>query len=135
MAGSERGETASGTLRRALVVEDDPSLRRGLERSLSRRCLEVRSCGSRAEAARLLRSFRPELLVLDLFLPDGAAWTLVEQAARRHPPPALMTLGPGELPPGRVGPAVCLRTPLTGARFEAALDEAIRNLRRGAAPG
>jgi DNA-binding NtrC family response regulator len=119
---------------RALVVEDDASLRRGLERSLALRCAEVRSCGSRAEAFRLLRSFRPELLVLDLYLADGDAFELVDEAARSDPPPAVVAMsGAGaeeatEL--ARRGVRIRVRKPLTGTRLQRALDEAVRSLRR-----
>ncbi len=124
---------------RALVVEDDASLRRGLERSLAHRCEQVRSCGSRAEASRLLRSFRPELLVLDLTLPDGDAFELALEAARCDPPPALVAMSGGDGGEASVelmrrGLGIRVRKPLTGPRLQAALDEAVRARRRGPAP-
>jgi DNA-binding response OmpR family regulator len=122
---------------RALVVEDDASLRRGLERSLAHRCEQVRSCGSRAEASRLLRSFRPELLVLDLTLADGDALELALEAARCDPPPAVVAMSGadgGEASFERMrGIGIRVRKPLTGARLQAALDEAVRARRRGPA--
>jgi CheY-like chemotaxis protein len=121
-------------VKRALVVEDDPSLRLGLERSLAQRCEQVRSCRSRAEASRLLRSFRPELLVLDLYLADGDAYALVDEAARCDPAPAVVAMSgagadePAEL--ARRGIRIRVRKPLTGARLQRALDEAVRSLGR-----
>jgi DNA-binding response OmpR family regulator len=99
----------------------------------------VRSCGSSAEAARLLRSFRPELLVLDLALPDGDALRLALQAARCDPPPAVVAMsgaegGEASLELVRRGLGVRVRTPLTGPRLQAALDEALRARRPAAAP-
>jgi DNA-binding NtrC family response regulator len=121
-------------VKRALVVEDDASLRRGLERSLAERCAEVRSCGSWAEASRLLRSFRPELLVLDLYLADGDAFALVDEAARCDPPPAVVAMSGGEAEEAselhRRGVRIRVRKPLTGPRLRRALDEAVRSLRR-----
>jgi DNA-binding response OmpR family regulator len=122
---------------RALVVEDDASLRLGLERSLAHRCDQVRSCGSWAEASRLLRSFRPELVVLDLVLADGDAFELALAAARSDPPPAVVAIGgaeAGEASFERIrGIAVGVRKPLTGARLQAALDLAVAARRRGSA--
>jgi DNA-binding NtrC family response regulator len=120
-------------VKRALVVEDDASLRRGLERSLASRCEQVRSCGSWVEASRLLRSFRPELLVLDLYLADGDAFALVDEAARCDPPPAVVAMSgadadeAGEL--ARRGVRIRVRKPLTRTRLRRALDEAVRSLR------
>jgi DNA-binding response OmpR family regulator len=122
---------------RALVVEDDASLRRGLERALAHRCAQVRSCGSRAEAFRLLRSFHPQLVVLDLTLADGDAFELALEAARCNPPPAVVAMSGTEGSEASYerlrGIGVRVHKPLTGPRLQAALDEAVRARRRGAA--
>jgi DNA-binding NtrC family response regulator len=121
-------------VKRALVVEDDASLRRGLERSLARRCESVRSCASRAEASRLLRTYEPEILVLDCGLADGGALALADEAVRREPRPAIVAMtAAGALDAAdlrRRGVRIQLRQPLTGDRLQRALDEAVRALGR-----
>lgn len=53
-----------------LVVEDDVSLRRFLEGSLQKRGYRVLSAATGAEAEPLARSHNPDLVLLDLGLPD-----------------------------------------------------------------
>jgi two-component system response regulator TctD len=58
---------------KVLLVEDDPSMRATLERSLSRRGLVLVACGDGHEALSLWRTGSPDVVVLDLSLPglDG----------------------------------------------------------------
>ncbi len=61
--GLERGN-------RVLVVEDDPSVRRMLTELLGRDGFAVDAVGSGREVPSAMRSFQPDLVVLDLGLPD-----------------------------------------------------------------
>jgi DNA-binding response OmpR family regulator len=54
---------------RLLLVEDEPSLARGLTDSFRDEGYEVRHVGRGDEALGAVREFRPEVLVLDLMLP------------------------------------------------------------------
>jgi DNA-binding response OmpR family regulator len=56
-----------------LLIEDDPLVRRGLQLALSRHSHDVRTADTGEDGLRELRSFRPDLVVLDLMLPgiDG----------------------------------------------------------------
>ncbi|WP_327093045.1 response regulator transcription factor [Nonomuraea sp. NBC_01738] len=58
---------------RILLVEDDPSLRRGLSMGLRRQGHQLHEAGTGEEALDLLRAAVPEIVVLDLMLPgiDG----------------------------------------------------------------
>ena len=67
-----------GTRRQALVVEDDPQLAEVLEVTLARHGLKVRRARSGREAMRLSRAVAPDLLVLDLALPGGDGFRVVE---------------------------------------------------------
>ena len=67
-----------GDSRQALVVEDDPQLAEVLEVTLVRHGLKVRRARSGREAMRLGRALAPDLLVLDLALPGGDGFSIVE---------------------------------------------------------
>jgi len=54
-----------------LVVEDDPPMRRFLRASLTSHGYRLIEADSTAEAMRLASSHNPELILLDLGLPDG----------------------------------------------------------------
>jgi two-component system response regulator TctD len=82
---------------KVLLVEDDPSMRAALERSLSRRGLAIVACGDGREALALWRSGSPDVVVLDLTLPgldglevlaagraDGLATPVLILTARGH---------------------------------------------------
>ncbi len=56
---------------RLLVVEDDPQVRAMLTRALRYEGFEVAAACDGAEAMASLRSSRPDLLLLDLLLPDA----------------------------------------------------------------
>jgi DNA-binding response OmpR family regulator len=56
---------------RILVVEDDASIRLGLEDTLKAKGYRVSSASRGDEALRLAREQRPDLVVLDIMLPDG----------------------------------------------------------------
>ena len=65
-----------------LLVEDDPSMRSTLERALSRRGVQVSSCGDGARALQLWREQSPDVVTLDLSLPGLDRLQVLEQARR-----------------------------------------------------
>jgi len=65
-----------------LLVEDDVSMRTTLERSLSRRGMQVRSCGDGGMALAAWSAFQPDVVVLDLSLPTLDGLQVLEQARR-----------------------------------------------------
>lgn len=54
---------------RVLLIEDDPSVREGVELGLRRRGHEVRTAETGEDGLEALREFHPELVLLDLMLP------------------------------------------------------------------
>jgi two-component system response regulator TctD len=68
---------------RLLVVEDDPSLQENLVRSLSRRGLQVTSASTALQAVSLWQSLRPDVVLLDLTLPDGDGLNVVSQVRQK----------------------------------------------------
>jgi two-component system, OmpR family, response regulator TctD len=65
---------------KVLLVEDDPTMRSTLERALSRRGLQVDSCGDGARALTAWRDGAPDVVVLDLTLPGLDGLEVLAQA-------------------------------------------------------
>jgi diguanylate cyclase (GGDEF)-like protein len=63
---------------RVLVVDDDATVRAILAPILESDGMSVRTAASRAEAFRHLEGGLPDALVVDILLPDGLGYTLVE---------------------------------------------------------
>ena len=62
-----------------LVVEDEPTLRRIIARNLAGRGHYVREAGTAAEAVTALLAAPPDLLLLDLNLPDCTGWDVLRK--------------------------------------------------------
>jgi DNA-binding response OmpR family regulator len=62
---------------RVLVVEDDEQLRRIIVRNLAARGHAVREAGDVAAALAALHLEQPDLLILDVNLPDGTGWDVL----------------------------------------------------------
>ncbi|WP_199547060.1 response regulator transcription factor [Streptomyces sp. N35] len=75
-----------------LVVEDDPTLRELLSASLRLTGFEVRAVTTGSEALSAVRQDRPDLIVLDVMLPDFDGFEVVRRLRALHaeaPPPVL----------------------------------------------
>ena len=66
--------------RRVLVVEDDDSLRDLIRRNLVARGHQVRQAPDAAEALEALRQETPDLIILDINLPDATGWDILRIA-------------------------------------------------------
>jgi DNA-binding response OmpR family regulator len=66
-----------------LLIEDEPHLRRGLVKSLAARGHSVREAGTYQEGVAAAMASRPDLLVLDINLPDGTGWDVLRDL-REH---------------------------------------------------
>jgi DNA-binding response OmpR family regulator len=73
-----------------LVVEDETKIRDLLRSYLEREGFNVLSTGSGAEAIALARSASPDLILLDLRLPDVAGETVASEVRRFSSVPVLM---------------------------------------------
>jgi len=69
--------------RHILMVEDEPSLRRVVARNLVGRGHTVREAGTAAEAVEALRHESPDLLLLDINLPDRSGWDVLRELRRQ----------------------------------------------------
>jgi two-component system, OmpR family, response regulator len=92
---TDRSQTASptGPEARLLVVEDEPNIRELLSTSLRFAGFDVRTAGDGASALTLAESEKPDLLVLDVMLPDmdGFAVTRTLREQGRHVPVVFLT--------------------------------------------
>jgi len=68
---------------RLLVVDDEPSIRDLLTASLRFAGFEVFSAGDGAEALKLAEAHRPDLVVLDVMLPDLDGFTVTRKLRER----------------------------------------------------
>ena len=75
---------------RVLVVEDDREIRSLLQSSLSVEGFAVQTAVSLSEARALLQHDAPDLLILDLGLPDGDGVELVRELRRQHAVPVIV---------------------------------------------
>lgn len=75
---------------RVLIVEDDKDIRALMRTSLSVEGFEVQTAVSVSEASALLKHAMPDVMVLDLGLPDGDGVDLVRQVRRHHNLPILV---------------------------------------------
>jgi DNA-binding response OmpR family regulator len=77
----EKGQSAG---RHILLVDDDASLRRILRANLVKRGLLVREAASRESAVEALADVRPDVVILDLNLPDGSGQDVLGEVRRRR---------------------------------------------------
>jgi two-component system KDP operon response regulator KdpE len=75
---------------RVLVVEDDREIRALVQASLSVEGFEVQTAASLSEAGALLRHSPPDVIVLDLGLPDGDGVSLVEAVRKTQSTPIIV---------------------------------------------
>jgi len=70
--------------RRVLLVEDEAKLRRVIARNLTGRGLDVSEAATVAEALQALNSDLPDLILLDINLPDRSGWDVLRDLQRRR---------------------------------------------------
>ena len=76
-----------------LLIEDDPTMQTTLQRALARRQIDVRICGDGAHALEQWRALEPDVVALDLSLPnlDGLQVLAQARAAGLNTPVLLLT--------------------------------------------
>jgi len=103
---------------RVLIVEDEAAIAEGLSMSLEEQGMQTRVAGSAADVMPAVASFRPDVVILDLSLPDGDVMPLYERIAAQSVPVILSTGSDVDAPNG----APILRKPYT-------TDELLRMMR------
>ena len=71
--------------RRILIIEDEPDIARGLRDALEFEQFEVTTTGQGRDGIRLVRERTPDLVILDLMLPDSNGFTVCEEIRKSHP--------------------------------------------------
>ena len=82
----------NGGAERILVVEDDPSILRGLEINLSSEGYRVRVASDGEEGLRIARTERPDLLIVDVMLPRLGGLELVRELRKEDPDMPILIL-------------------------------------------
>ena len=91
----ESGEMA-GEKRTILLVEDERSITEPLAAALEREGFEARVAGSVAEALDQANQFQPDLVLLDVMLPDGSGFDVCRELRRTSQVPIIMLTARGE---------------------------------------
>jgi CheY-like chemotaxis protein/anti-sigma regulatory factor (Ser/Thr protein kinase) len=76
--------------KRVLVIDDDRDAASLVGRALEAAGLEARTAHCGAQGLELARGLRPDLVVLDLQLPDMSGWAVFEALGGRDGPPVLI---------------------------------------------
>lgn len=79
-------------MKKILLVEDEPVLRKSLERFLRGKGHEVFSAGDYDEASPLLKTGSLDLLIIDLVLPSGKGFALIEEAKNASSPVKIIVM-------------------------------------------
>jgi DNA-binding response OmpR family regulator len=75
----------NGARRRILVIEDEPDIARGLRDALEFEGFDVVTTGQGREGLKRLRDRAPDLVILDLMLPDMNGFVVCEEIRQIHP--------------------------------------------------
>jgi two-component system response regulator RegX3 len=82
--------------RRLLLIEDEVAISEPLADALERDGFEVRVAGTAAAGRELHRSFAPDLVLLDVMLPDGSAMDVLRDVRASSRTPVIMVTARGE---------------------------------------
>ena len=80
---------------RVLIIEDEPDIRKTIDYNLSKESFQVVQAGSIAEGEKSISDNSPDVIILDLMLPDGSGLTLCRDIKSddktKHIPVILLT--------------------------------------------
>ncbi len=89
---SDGSYTEARVARKVLLVDDSAPVRDSLLPALKAWGYEARAAGSIAEARATLVEWHPDLVLLDVLLPDGSAVELASELGRMSPAPAVIAI-------------------------------------------
>jgi len=82
--------------RRLLVVEDEEAIRSPLAEALASEGFDVETAASAAQALETAERTDPDLVLLDLMLPDGSGFDVARRLRERGPVPIIMLTARGD---------------------------------------
>jgi two-component system, OmpR family, response regulator RegX3 len=82
--------------RTVLLVEDEESITAPLAEALGREGFETKVAGTVAESLELAKRVRPDLVLLDVMLPDGSGYDVCRELRRTSQVPIIMLTARGE---------------------------------------
>jgi two-component system, OmpR family, response regulator RegX3 len=82
--------------RTVLLVEDEDSIVEPLREALGREGFETSVAGTAAEALELARTLDPDVVLLDVMLPDGSGFDVCRELRRESRVPIIMVTARGE---------------------------------------
>lgn len=83
-------------LAKILIVDDDPAIRNLIQRFLSKQKYQVESAEDGKTALAIFEQFNPDLVILDVNLPDTIGYTLCEEMQKRTKVFVLMLTSRGD---------------------------------------
>src|SRR5436190_20444814 len=92
----EQSEPMAGGRRRSLLVEDELSITEPLSAALEREGFEPRVAGTVADALAAAERQPPDLVLLDVMLPDGSGFDVCRELRRQSKVPIIMLTARGE---------------------------------------
>jgi DNA-binding response OmpR family regulator len=115
---------------RVLVIEDDADIALGVQTVLGRNGFEVTTAAEGREGLRVFHSKRPDIVVLDVGLPEMDGWTVLERIRELSEVPVLMLTAHGQEAEKvrglRLGADDYLTKPFGNAEFIARLQALLR---------
>src|SRR5437763_15000521 len=96
MAYERRSERAGMNEARVLVVDDDDDIRRLVRTLLERTGASVHDAANGRDGLREFHSWRPDLVVLDVNMPELDGWTVLERIRDMSNVPVLMLTARGD---------------------------------------
>jgi two-component system, OmpR family, response regulator RegX3 len=82
--------------RTILLVEDEPSITEPLAEALGREGFETAIAGTAADSLELAARVKPDLVLLDVMLPDGSGFDVCRELRQRSQVPIIMLTARGE---------------------------------------
>jgi two-component system, OmpR family, response regulator RegX3 len=82
--------------RTVLLVEDEPSITEPLAEALGREGFETKVTGTVSESLELAAQLEPDLVLLDVMLPDGSGFDVCRELRQRSQVPIIMLTARGE---------------------------------------
>jgi DNA-binding response OmpR family regulator len=83
------------TRKRILIIDDDDSIRGFIRRVLEHHGYEIQEARNGDEGIRLYRSWKPDLVLLDLYMPEKDGLETLRDLRQESPLPKVVTMSGG----------------------------------------